>query len=421
VWRVDDARARRIEVEIDTTAAKRASLAPQSVEVEVPPKPKKWYDAFVPQEVEVRQMEVGSSSLKVITKSGPVGIRDTSWRVTPDAAQGSYKAEGADGTVLLPWKWAPPMALGRARLRYHDDTVFLTDADFQLYESGRLDLSGEMSAKGDGYVFNGSLRDVMCAEVLPEDWKQRLSGKVESEFTVEHGPGGPLVEGGLELKDGVLTAMPLLDSLSAYADTSRFRRLALEEGRTDFEWQDGALALRNLVIASEGLVRLEGTLRVDREERLDGRFRLGLVPGVLARIPGAETMVFQPGERGLLWTTLRVTGTIDDPEEDLTARLIEAAGLRMFEILPETGERVLKFTREVLDADLTKHLEKGAEVIETGRETIRQAQDVVRGVGGIFDVLRGDEPKELTEAELEQLKKLKRDREAKKGGEGEDE
>lgn len=427
VWRVEDARARRIEVEIDTTAAKRASEAPQSVQVEVPPKPKKWYDAFVPQEVEVRQVEVASSSLKVITKSGPVGIRGTSWRVTPDVAQGSYRAEGSDGTVLLPWKWAPPMALGRARLRYQDDAIFLTDADFQVYESGRLDLSGEMSVKGDGFVFNGDLRDVMCAEVLPEDWKQRLSGKVDSDFTVEHGPRGPLVKGHLELTDGVLTAMPLLDSLSAYADTTRFRRLALQDGRVDYEWEDGAIHLRNLVIASEGLVRLEGTMRVDREKRLDGRFRLGLVPGVLARIPGAETIVFQSGERGLLWTTLRVTGTIDDPEEDLTGRLIEAAGLRMFEILPETGERVLKFTREVLDADMTKHLEKGVEVIETGRDVIREAEGVVREVTGIFDILRGEEPKEpkeLTDKELEELKRLKALREAKEAekateGEGE--
>jgi hypothetical protein len=112
VWRVEDARARRIEVEIDTTAAKRASEAPESVAVAVPPKKKRWYDAFVPQEVEVRQVEVGSSSLKLITKSGPVGIRDTSWRVTPDAAQGSYKAEGEGGTVVLPWKGVGPLFKG---------------------------------------------------------------------------------------------------------------------------------------------------------------------------------------------------------------------------------------------------------------------------------------------------------------------
>jgi len=392
-WRIDEARARRIEVELDATAAERVVDAPaaKADAASAAGKPGHWYDFLVPKEVALEQLEVGSSTLRVRTRGGTVGIAGTSWRVTPDGAKGSYRAEGADGTVRLPWKWAPPMALGRARLRYQGDTVFLTDADFRLYQSGRLDLSGEMSAAGEGYVFNGDLRDVMCAEVLPEDWRQRLSGKVAADFSVEKGERGPLVKGALELADGVLTAMPLLDSLSAYADTTRFRRLALEEGRTDFEWEDGALVLRDLRIASEGLVRLEGGLRVERDRRIDGRFRLGLVPGVLARIPGAETMVFTPGERGLLWTSLRVTGTLDDPEEDLTGRLVEAAGLRMFEVLPETGERVLKFTREVIGEDLQGHLEKGVGVIEGGREVIREAEGVAREVKGIFDILKGEE------------------------------
>jgi len=429
LWRIDEARVRRIEVELDASASGAAGDLPALPALPALPvaggeaaarsERGRWYDALVPREVALRQLEVGSSALTVRTRSGPVAIRGTSWRVTPDAAKGSYRAEGADGTLRLPWAWAPPMSLGRARLRYQGDTVFLTAADFQLYQSGRLELSGEMAVKGGGYVFNGDLRDVMCAEVLPEDWKQRLSGKVDADFSVEHGARGPRVKGGLELVDGVLTAMPLLDSLSAYADTTRFRRLALEEGRTDFEWEDGALVLRNVRIASEGLVRLEGGLRVDREKRLDGRFRLGLVPGVLARIPGAETLVFTPGERGLLWTSLHVTGTVDDPEEDLTGRLIEAAGMRMFEVLPETGERVLKFTREVMGEDLQGHLEKGAGVIEEGREVIREAEGVVREVGGIFDVLRGRESKELSEAELERLRKIKRQREARREAEEE--
>ncbi|WP_193212460.1 hypothetical protein [Luteolibacter marinus] len=396
VWRVDDARARRIELEIDTTAADRVREAPESVEVSAPPplKSPAWYDSLIPQEVELRQVEIGSSALSVLTKSGAIGISGTSWRLTPDEAKGSYRVEGADGTVNLPWAWAPPMSLGRARLRYQGDTVFLTDADFRVYESGRLDLSGEMSVEGDGYVFNGWLRDVMCAEILPESWKQRLAGEVEAEFSVADGANGPVVKGGLKLRDGVLTALPLLDSLSAYADTTRFRRVALEEGGTDFEWEDKVLKLRNLKLGADGLIRVEGAMRVDQEDRLDGRFRLGLVPGILARIPGAETAVFSPGERGLLWTDVQVTGTLDDPEEDLTARLIEAAGLRMFEVLPETGEQVLKFTREVIGEDLQGHLEKSADVIEQGRDVIREAGGVVREVGGLFDALRGKEPRD---------------------------
>ncbi|QJE95185.1 hypothetical protein [Luteolibacter luteus] len=401
VWQVDDARAKRIEIEIDTTAAERVKDLPSTGEDTARPKAKKWYDSLVPHEVELRQVEFDRSSLSVLTKSGTIGILGTFWRLTPDGAKGSYRAEGSDGVVQMPWKWAPPMQLGRARLRYQEDTVFLTDADFQVYESGRLDLSGEMSAKGKGYAFNGYLRDVSCAEILPEDWKQRLAGNVDAEFSVDKRNDKPAVSGHLNLTDGMLTALPLLDALSAYADTSRFRRLTLQDAKADFEWEDGALTLRNLVLASEGLVRLEGALRVDKQERLDGRFRLGLVPGVLAKIPGAETSVFSPGERGLLWTDLHITGTVDKPEEDLTARLIEAAGMRMIEILPETGEKVLKFTQQVVGEDLQAHLKnapglikEGTDLIDKGRDTLKEAEGVVREVGGLFDALRGkDEEK----------------------------
>lgn len=392
VWRIEDARVRRLEVEIDATAAERigAVIPPPTAEPPVAPKARKWYDRFVPQKAELERLELGSATAKIITRSGPIGISGTTWRVIPDATKGSYRAEGSGGTVEMPWRGAPPMALGEARLRYHDDTVSLSSADFRVYRSGRLDLNGEMSLKGGGYMLDARLADVMCSEILPEDWKQRLTGKIDAAFTVKSGQAGPAVTGRLDLENGILTALPMLDALAAYADTTRFRRLALQEGRTAFDWQDGALTLSNLVIASEGLVRVEGDLKVDPAGALDGAFRLGIAPGVLARIPGAETIVFSPGERGLLWTTVRVTGTAKDPKEDLSGRLIEAAGLRMIEIIPETGEQVLKFTQKALDEDMQAHLKKGAEeVIGQGLDVIREAQGVVREVEGIFDILRG--------------------------------
>jgi hypothetical protein len=124
--------------------------------------------------------------------------------------------------------------------------------------------------------------------------------------------------------------------------------------------------------------------------------------------------VFLPGPRGLLWTSLRITGTVDDPEEDLTDRLIEAAGERMFELLPETGDRVLKFTRHVVAGDLDSAVDEGKAVIKQGEdlldagkllldgdgntaeqadEVIRQAEDVAKGLGSLFDTIRGkDKP-----------------------------
>jgi hypothetical protein len=149
--------------------------------------------------------------------------------------------------------------------------------------------------------------------------------------------------------------------------------------------------LTNLVLASEGLVRVEGNLFI-RNRELDGSFRLGLAAGTLANIPGAETHVFAPGERGLLWTTLRITGTLDDPKEDLTDRLMAAAGMRMFDVIPETGEKVIKFSRSLLGDTPGKVIEAGGQVIDKGVEAldkgvkiIEDGTDMVDSVGGVID------------------------------------
>ena len=90
------------------------------------------------------------------------------------------------------------------------------------------------------------------------------------------------------------------------------------------------------------------------------------MPGTLSNIPGAETDVFLPGSHGLLWAPVHVTGTLDNPEEDLTARLIEAAGMRMFETLPETGEMALRFTQKAIGSYSGGAIGKGFELLGKG-------------------------------------------------------
>ncbi len=143
------------------------------------------------------------------------------------------------------------------------------------------------------------------------------------------------------------------------------------------------------------MIRVEGNLII-RGEELDGTFRLGLAPGTLSAIPGAETDVFATGERGLLWTSLRITGTLDHPKEDLSDRLIAAAGARMFDRIPETGEKVIKFTHSLLGDPSPKTVEKGVKIIEESSKTLREVSGILDGIlgGG-----RRPEPKKEHEAQ----------------------
>jgi hypothetical protein len=135
-------------------------------------------------------------------------------------------------------------------------------------------------------------------------------------------------------------------------------------------------------IGTDGLMRIEGRMDVIGEQ-LDGRFQLGLAPGTLARIPGAESKVFVERREGLMWAPLRITGTKDNPQEDLSERLIAAAGERMFEMIPETGVKVLKFTRNVFGGG-------ASEVVRQAPGAIGDGIGVIQDVGsGLFNLLPG--------------------------------
>ena len=67
---------------------------------------------------------------------------------------------------------------------------------------------------------------------------------------------------------------------------------------------------------------------------------------------------------------------------DVSDRLIEAAGVRMFEQIPETGEKVMKFTQAVLGDHPEKTIEKGVKIIEKGEKTVRRVTGILDGILG---------------------------------------
>jgi hypothetical protein len=72
------------------------------------------------------------------------------------------------------------------------------------------------------------------------------------------------------------------------------------------------------------LLRVEGSCVV-RNETINGTFKLGVTADVLSSFPGAREEVFTSQRGGYFWTTVKVTGPMKKPREDLKPRLIAAA------------------------------------------------------------------------------------------------
>ena len=70
--------------------------------------------------------------------------------------------------------------------------------------------------------------------------------------------------------------------------------------------------------------------------------------------------------------------------------MIAAAGERMFEVVPETGKRVLKFAHETAIELPQKAVDVGCEILDKGGDVIEEGADIIReGVGGVLNLIPG--------------------------------
>jgi hypothetical protein len=381
-WELRQTRVSRVAVGLDFTRKNEPSpMLPEEVAKAV----KKKQPGWVPKEVLLESLAVGELAIRAKTREGEVAARGMKVRLEAASGKGAYQAEITGGTIDPAKDWLPEIRVEKIRGAYRGGSAFITSANLKAYSDGRIDGFGEWNSETGTYALEGDIDGVKCDEVLSDNWARRLTGDISSTFSVNNISGKMVMNGELVIRNGTLTALPMLDALAAYADTRRFRILPLSESRTKWRYSEEGFVFTDFVMASEGLIRLEGNFTV-KGRAIDGHFRLGLVPGTLTGIPGAETHVFLPGERGLLWAPIRITGTLDDPKEDLTDRLITAAGIRMFEQIPETGEKVLKFTKSVLGENpagvIEKGIEGGRKVIDEGGKVIEGAEDVIKGLLG---------------------------------------
>ncbi len=379
VWEIRESRVQRLELALD--ARNRAATAAIPLDRPPPPPPQPRQPTWLPSDVALQGLDLREVVVKALLDSGSVSISGMKVRVEPSGKKSAYRAEVVDGIIRLPFEWMPEFRIKRASLRCQNNRICVNKATAAVWNDGCLETSGEWDLDAGRYAFEAMISGVKCSDLLNEDWSKRFIGDVQSHFSLDNADGEPVASGRMDVRDGTLTALPMLDSLAAYADTRRFRVLSLSEAHADWKCKKGELGFTHLVLASEGLVRLEGDLFI-RDRQLDGTFRLGLAPGTLSRIPGAETNVFSPGALGLVWAPLRITGSLDDPKEDLTDRLVMAAGLRMFDVIPETGEKVIKFSRSLLGDSPSSAVDKGVKIIEEGGKVLQQAT-------GLFDGMLG--------------------------------
>ncbi len=386
IWKVSPTRIGRVSMVWDATVKESpAEVATEPQVLPTTPQVQPWYQSWIPKKYATHSIIVDDTDIRAILANGNVRLTDMRLEIDPSDDLPQAKMSMSGGQLTLPYPAVPEIRINKAAASYRNGFVYLSNLDAYAYKNGHLQLSGEWEQATKSLQLAGEVDEVQCDEFLPYDWKQKLMGTVHATTSMKYADNKITADGHLEIKNGVLTALRILDELAAYSQSVRFRTLTLHSAECDFRYENDVISLTNIQIGSEGLARLEGSCKftplANGDTAIDGSFRLGLAPGTLSIIPGAEEEVFLPGPRGLRWAPMRLTGTVQSPKEDLGDRLLAVASARMFDIIPGTGNKVLKYTQDVF-SDKTNPLTTGGAIIEKGTNIAKDGIGKTTGVAG---------------------------------------
>lgn len=296
----------------------------------------------------------------------------------------SMAAKLSGGTLQTPvtaleQKQPLKLDLTQGALRIGDGQVQLSNATLRWKQQSEATVRGHVKTATGAWQTFTRVRALPLDEFLNDWWKQRLTGQIEGDVEVSGSRIAPTTwKANAELKNGLLQGLPILEKLVKYTNIHRFNRVVLDICTASLKPEGDALLVDKIVVQSNGLLRIEGALTF-RGRNIEGDLFVGVTPEALAALPGASNRVFTGGNPngppGLQWTRVHVAGTLDAPQEDLSSRLIGAAGMTLLFDTPEKlvnggAETLLK---PVLGEDAAKMpgkvIEGATGVIENGVKT----------------------------------------------------
>jgi hypothetical protein len=279
-------------------------------------------------DVQIGTVEIRSIQVKPSAASAGWGVQGLQVSVQPSKQQTDFHLRG--GEIMTPFSWLGNIQLGSAKGRYTDPTIFLTSLDAKSPAGGTFQLSGEYTpgptpraqgrATWDRWSIPGGKIGVGLFEI-----PARMSGEFVLQEVRPRGPVGQgqvrLVEARLEPGPGSETILGLLGALTG---EPRLRGCPLTTAQAKWSMQPGLYDVTQILAEAPGLLRAVGQVRI-AGQNLSGQILLGLERNLGSKVnalTGGEC--FRREEGGYLYETINLSGTLDNPQNDLKAKLTSA-------------------------------------------------------------------------------------------------
>ena len=405
VWRVPKVSIAQLTA--DFSAGGRAEAGRPYISTEAIAAPSAsggWLQSWLPNRTEIGPVQV--ERFDFVRKASPdaPGLDGSGFSlvIRPNIRSATMEVDARTGTVRMAGE-KRTLQVDRLRATLRRDAAALDQLTGSLEDAA-------VTAEGTiGFLTPGDLRlkvglaGASLEKWLPADWLRRCQGEASAKATLRgdwrHLPSVQ-VEGEFNISNATLQALPLLDIIAKKTQNASFLRMQVKVAKGRFErrradqWE-----LRQLYADAPGLLRLKGGVDITETDKLRGSLLLGVVPGTLRYLAGAEQTVFLTADKftaaagntgvlsaedaALLWTRFQLGGTFDSPTEDLSERLASAwFNATVDEVAALSMEAAATVTRTAAGAAGT--------VLQAAPPILEKAPDLLnQGVQGGLKIIDG--------------------------------
>lgn len=200
---------------------------------------------------------------------------------------------------------------------------------------GELRAAGDYNLQSKAWQAQLEVTKADLGILLPETWRRRIKGTLFANLRIS-GNDNRIHNGrgDISLSNAVIEGLPILSDLP-FGNTTPYRTVELETAECAIMYPfsesqhhiSDAWLFDHIDLRAKGdKLRVTGRILVGEDKQLAGTLRVGLPESDVALLESINADIVNKifnaqGAPGFRWLTINLSGTVDNPVEDLSARL----------------------------------------------------------------------------------------------------
>ncbi len=308
--------------------------------------------------IELEQLECKDAdiTLQHNGKTWQVLGADISATPAPRIGRNAWQINAENARFHTPFSFLRDSSIKSATLIYHNNAVNITESRIMLSP-------GEMRVKAhynlnlaqwstDLQVNKGDLH-----RLLNEDWKKRITGSLYGRMNITGKGSAPVSStGSFSIQNGILEGLPFLSQIPV-GNTYPYRSIELEKADCQIRFPYNSAKIKNAWLfdnislrSRDGSFLAHGHILIGSDRKLGGTLTIGLPKTIVGAFPlspdelSDKLFTAKGDDDSYLWVNVNLSGTIDEPKEDLSIRistLVSDKLLNVLSELPRGGAEIL--------------------------------------------------------------------------------